>query len=223
MKQSLTMQAAVKFLAGAALVALLLFLPAGTLAWRDAWLFLALLFVPIAVVGVVLLRKNPELLEKRLNGKEKAAQQRGVVGLSGLMFLAGFVLAGLDARFGWTCVPLWLTVAAVVLFLMAYVLYAEVLRENAYLSRTIEVQKGQTVVDTGLYGVVRHPMYAATVLLFLAMPLVLGSWVSFAVFLVYPALMVVRIRHEEALLAKELAGYDAYIQKVRWRMIPFIW
>ena len=222
MKQSLTMQAAVKILAGAALVALLLFLPAGTLAWRGAWLFLALLFVPIAVVGVVLLRKNPELLEKRLNGKEKAAQQRGVVGLSGLMFLAGFVLAGLDARFGWTCVPLWLTVAAV-LFLMAYVLYAEVLRENAYLSRTIEVQKGQTVVDTGLYGVVRHPMYAATVLLFLAMPLVLGSWVSFAVFLVYPALMVVRIRHEEALLTKELAGYDAYIQKVRWRMIPFIW
>lgn len=223
MKQSLTMQAAVKFLAGAALVALLLFLPAGTLAWRGAWLFLVLLFVPIAVVGVVLLRKNPELLEKRLNGKEKAAQQRGVVGLSGLMFLAGFVLAGLDARFGWTCVPLWLTVAAAVLFLMAYVLYAEVLRENAYLSRTIEVQKGQMVVDTGLYGVVRHPMYAATVLLFLAMPLVLGSWVSFAVFLVYPALMVVRIRHEEALLTKELAGYDAYIQKVRWRMIPFIW
>lgn len=223
MKQSLTMQAAVKFFAGVVLVALLLFLPAGTLAWRGAWLFLALLFVPIAIVGLILLRKNPELLEKRLNGKEKAARQRGVVGLSGLMFMAGFVLAGLDARFGWTAVPLWLTVAAAVLFLAAYALYAEVLRENAYLSRTIEVQEGQTVVDTGFYGVVRHPMYTATVLLFLAMPLVLGSWVSFAVFLVYPALMVVRIRHEEALLTKELAGYDAYIQKVRWRMIPFIW
>jgi len=220
---SLLLQAAVKLLCGALLMALLLFLPAGTLHYGGAWLLLALLFVPMTAVGVVMLKKSPELLEKRLDGKEKAAKQKGVVGLSGLMFLVGFVLAGLDARFGWTAVPLWLTVAASILFLVGYGLYAEVLRENAWLSRTVQVQDGQQVVDTGLYGVVRHPMYAATVLLFLAMPLVLGSWIAFAVFLVYPILLAVRIGHEEELLRAELSGYDAYLHKVRWRMIPFVW
>ena len=223
MKKNLAAQAAAKFLVGAVLVALLLFVPAGTLRYGGAWLFLALLFVPMAIVGAVLLKKNPDLLRKRLDSKEKAAQQRSVVGLSGLMFLAGFVLAGLDARFGWTAVPPWVTVTAALVFLAAYGLYAEVMRENTYLSRTIEVQADQPVVSTGLYGVVRHPMYAVTVLLFLAMPLVLGSWVSFAVFLVYPLLIAARIRHEEALLARELAGYAEYMQKVRWRMIPFVW
>lgn len=222
-KSSLLIQAAVKLLAGALIMALLLFLPAGTLRYGGAWLLLALLFVPMTAVGVVMLKKSPELLEKRLDGKEKAAKQKGVVGLSGLMFLVGFVLAGLDARFGWTAVPLWLTVAASILFLVGYGLYAEVLRENAWLSRTVQVQDGQQVVDTGLYGVVRHPMYAATVLLFLAMPLVLGSWIAFAVFLVYPILLAVRIGHEEELLRAELSGYDAYLRKVRWRMIPFVW
>ncbi len=223
MMKALWVESLIKFLLGVVLVAALLFVPAGTLLWSGAWLFLLLLFVPMTVAGVVLLKKNPELLRKRLNGKEKAARQKGVVGVSGLMFLAGFVLAGLDARFGWTVVPCWLTVTACILFLAAYGLYAEVMRENAFLSRTIEVQENQTVVDTGLYGVVRHPMYAATVLLFLAMPLVLGSWVSFGVFLVYPVLMAVRIGHEEDLLRRELDGYAAYCEKVRWRMIPLIW
>ena len=223
MTKKLFISAIVKFFAGLLLVGLLVFLPAGTFSFFGGWLLMGILFIPMFVAGIVMMIKNPALLESRLNAKEKQKDQSLVVKLSGLMFLAGFVVSGLGVRFGWYILPRWATIAAGAVFLTAYALYAEVLRENTYLSRTIEVQEGQKVIDTGLYGIVRHPMYSATLLLFLAMPLVLGSWVSFAVFLVYPALMVVRIRHEEALLTKELAGYNAYIQKVRWRMIPFIW
>ena len=223
MKRKLLLQGAVKYAAGLLLIGLMLFLPAGTLRYAGAWLFMALLFIPILLMGIVLLRKAPDLLEKRLNGKEKESKQRGVVKLSGLMFLAGFVLAGLDHRFGWSAVPKWLTVTAAVVFLLAYGMYAQVMRENAYLSRTIEVQEGQKVIDTGLYGVLRHPMYTATIFLFLSMPIVLGSYVSFAVFLLYPALMVLRIRNEEAVLEKGLPGYTEYKQRVKYRLIPFIW
>ena len=167
--------------------------------------------------------RAPNLLEKRLNAKEKESAQKGVLGFSGLMFFAGFILAGLDHRFGWTQVPQWLIITAAVLFLLAYGMYAEVLRENAYLSRTIEVQKEQKVIDTGLYGIIRHPMYTATIVLFLAMPLILDSFVSFAVFLLYPAIMVLRIRNEEEVLEKGLAGYTEYKQRVKYRLIPYIW
>ena len=223
LKGKLLAQALIKYLCGLMLIGVLLFLPAGTLRFWNGWLFIALLFVPMLCLGAVLWAKAPELLEKRLNAKEKQAQQRGVVGLSGMMFLAGFILAGLDHRFGWTNVPIWLMVSAGVLFLAAYALYAEVLRENAYLSRTVEVQAGQKVIDTGLYGIMRHPMYAATVLLFLSMPLVLGSFVSFVVFLLYPVLIVLRIRNEEKVLEEGLEGYTAYKQRVKYRLIPFIW
>lgn len=219
----LLISALTKYVAGLLLIGLLLFLPAGTLHYPGGWLFCGLLFVPMLLLGVVLFVKAPELLEKRLRSKEEQAQQKQVVGLSALMFVGGFVLAGLDFRFGWTTVPSWIVVAASILLLASYGLYAEVMRENTWLSRTVEVQEGQTVVDTGLYGIIRHPMYAVTTLLFLSMPLVLGSWIAFGIFLIYPALMVKRIRNEEALLAAELSGYLDYQQKVRYRMIPFIW
>ena len=211
------------FSLGAALVGALIFLPAGTLAYPKGWLFMALLFVPMFCAGLVMLAKSPALLEKRLQAKEKQGEQKAVIRGSGLMFLTGFVVSGLDFRFGWSHFPLWLTVAACVVFLAAYGIYAEVLRENAYLSRTIEVQEGQKVIDTGLYGIVRHPMYFATVLLFWAMPLVLGSWFSFLVFLIYPMLLVKRIRNEEEVLKEGLAGYADYLKKVRWRLIPYVW
>ena len=211
------------FALGAALVGALIFLPAGTLAYPKGWLFMALLFVPMFCAGLVMLAKSPALLEKRLQAKEKQGEQKAVIRGSGAMFLAGFVVSGLDFRFGWSHFPLWLTVAVCVVFLAAYGIYAEVLRENAYLSRTIEVQEGQKVIDTGLYGIVRHPMYFATVLLFWAMPLVLGSWFSFLVFLIYPMLLVKRIRNEEEVLKEGLAGYADYLKKVRWRLIPYIW
>lgn len=211
------------FALGAALVGALIFLPAGTLAYPKGWLFMALLFVPMFCAGLAMLAKSPALLEKRLQAKEKQGEQKAVIRGSGLMFLTGFVVSGLDFRFGWSHFPLWLTVAVCVVFLAAYGIYAEVLRENAYLSRTIEVQEGQKVIDTGLYGIVRHPMYFATVLLFWAMPLVLGSWFGFLVFLVYPMLLVKRIRNEEEVLKEGLAGYADYLKKVRWRMIPYIW
>lgn len=219
----LLISALTKYLAGLLLIGILLFLPAGTLHYPGGWLFCGLLFVPMFLLGVVLFIKAPALLEKRLRSKEEQTQQKQVVGLSALMFVGGFVLAGLDFRFGWTTVPSWIVVAASILLLVSYGLYAEVMRENTWLSRTVEVQEGQTVVDTGLYGIVRHPMYAVTTLLFLSMPLVLGSWIAFGVFLIYPALMAKRIRNEEALLASELSGYRDYQQKVRYRMIPFIW
>lgn len=223
MDAKLFSQAITKFLAGAVLVGLLIFLPAGTLVYPKGWLLMGLLFIPMFAAGCVMLQKNPALLRSRLDAKEKRSEQQGVVKASGAMFVLGFVLAGLDFRFGWSRMPAWGTAAASALFLTAYLLYAEVLRENAYLSRTIGVQAGQKVIDTGLYGMVRHPMYAATLLLFLSMPLVLGSYASLPVFLVYPAIIVRRLLDEEKLLCAELPGYSAYMKKVRWRLIPLIW
>ncbi len=212
-----------KFALGFVLVGVLIFLPAGTLRFPDGWLLMGILFVPMFAAGLVMMKKSPALLEKRLNAKEQEGEQKKVIAWSGLMFLAAFVLAGLNFRFGWIAMPRWSVYAAAAVFLLAYLLYAEVLRENEYLSRTIEVQEGQKVVDTGLYGVVRHPMYAVTLALFLAMPLVLGSPLSFAVMLCYVPLIVRRIRNEEQVLEKGLAGYAEYEKKVRWRLIPGIW
>lgn len=219
----LLISALAKYLAGLFLVGLILFLPAGTLQYPNGWRFCALLFLPMLVLGLVLFLKAPALLEKRLHSRENQAAQKQVVGIAALMFMGGFVLAGLDFRFGWTRVPVWLINAASILLLVSYGLYAEVMRENAWLSRTVEVQEGQQVIDTGLYGIVRHPMYAVTTMLFLSIPLVLGSWISFAAFLIYPVLMAKRIQGEEALLEKELPGYRQYQKKVKYRMIPFLW
>ena len=212
-----------KFSLGLLMVGLLIFLPAGSLRYGYGWLFMGLLFVPVLMAGFVMLAKSPELLKRRLDAREKQTAQKGVLALSGLMFIAGFVVAGLDHRFGWSKMPLWVVITASALFLLAYALYAEVLRENAYLSRTVKVEEGQTVVDTGLYGLVRHPMYMATILLFLAMPLVLGSWYALIAFGFYPVIIVVRLRAEEELLTRELTGYADYKQKVKYRIIPFIW
>lgn len=220
---NLWMEALIKVTCGLLLVGLLIFLPAGTIAYTYGWLLMGLLFIPMLIAGFVMLCKSPAFLKKRLDAKEKQTTQKGVVALSGLMFVAGFVLAGLDFRFGWSDMPDWVVITASVLFLIAYALYAEVMRENAHLSRTIKVEEGQTVVDTGLYGIVRHPMYAATILLFLMMPLVLGSWYALIVFACYPAIIAVRLKDEEDLLTKELPGYAAYKQKVKYRLIPFIW
>ena len=219
----LVINALMKYTGGLILMGLLLFLPAGSLAWAGGWRLMILLFVPMLALGIFLLWKEPELLKKRLNSKEAESTQKKVVGLSALVFLLGFVLAGLDFRFGWTRVPGWCVGVASVLFLASYGLYAEVMRENAYLSRTIEVQTGQTVVDTGLYGIVRHPMYAATVVMFLVMPLILGSWISLIVFLAYPVLIAARIRNEEQVLLEGLAGYGEYMKKVKYRLLPFVW
>ena len=219
----LFINALVKFFCGFLLVGLLIFLPAGTLAFFKGWLFMGLLFGPMFVAGLVMLAKSPEFLAKRLDVKEKRSAQQGVVKLSGLMFIAGFVVAGLDFRFGWSVMPRAVTVVAAVLFLLAYLLYAEVMRENAYLSRTIKVEEGQTLVSTGLYGIVRHPMYMATLLLFMVMPLVLGSWWALIPFAFYPAIIISRLKDEEELLTRELAGYVAYKEKVKYRIIPFIW
>ena len=219
----LVTEALMKFFCGLLLVGLLLFLPAGTFAYTYGWLLIGLLFVPMLIAGFVMLFKSPEFLKKRLDAKEKQAAQKGVLAFSGLMFIAGFVVAGLDFRFGWSNMPGWVTVVASVLFLAAYGLYAEVMRENAYLSRTVKVEPGQTVVDTGLYGIIRHPMYMATLLLFLAMPLVLGSWYALIAFASYPAIIVVRLKDEEDLLTRDLPGYEAYKKKVKYRLIPFIW
>ena len=223
MNKKLFLQAILKFVFGILLVGLLVFLPAGTFRYFEGWLFMGILFVPMLIAGIVMMAKNPKLLESRLNAKEKQMDQSMVVKLSGLMFLAGFIVAGLDFRFEWLTLPKGVSVGAAVVFLIAYVLYAEVLRENTYLSRTIEVQENQKVIDTGLYGIVRHPMYFATVLLFLAMPLVLGSLISFVIFLAYPFLIAKRIKGEEAFLEQELAGYKEYKEKVKYRLIPFVW
>ncbi|MBP3542300.1 MAG: isoprenylcysteine carboxylmethyltransferase family protein [Clostridia bacterium] len=223
MDKKLLIDALVKVTLGIVIMGLLLFLPAGTLNWWQGWLLLAVLFVPMIAAGFVMMKKSPDLLRKRLNVKEKQKDQQLVVKLSGLMFLAGFILAGLGKRFGWWTLPSWVSWAGAALFLLAYAMYAEVLRENAFLSRTIEVQENQTVVDTGLYGIVRHPMYAATLVLFLSMPLVLGSLWAFLVFLAYPFIIAGRIRGEETLLRAELAGYEEYCRKVKWRVIPFVW
>ena len=219
----LFVSALAKFFCGFLLVGLLIFLPAGTLAFSKGWLLMGLLFGPMFIAGLVMLAKSPEFLAKRLDVKEKRSAQQGVVKLSGLMFIAGFVVAGLDFRFGWSVMPRAVTVVAAVLFLLAYLLYAEVMRENAYLSRTIKVEEGQTVVSTGLYGIVRHPMYMATLLLFMVMPLVLGSWWALIPFAFYPAIIISRLKDEEELLTRELAGYVAYKETVKYRIIPFIW
>ena len=219
----LLIEAITKFACGLVLVGLLIFLPAGTLGYTYGWLFMGLLFGPMLIAGFVMLAKSPEFLKKRLDAKEKQGTQKGVVAFSGLMFIAGFVVAGLDFRFGWSNVPTWVVIAASTLFLVSYVLYAEVMRENAYLSRTVKVEEGQKVVDTGLYGIVRHPMYMATILLFLMMPLVLGSWYALIIFAFYPAIIIVRLKDEEALLTRELPGYAAYKKKVKYRILPFIW
>ena len=213
----------VKLICGIALVDLLVFLPAGTMNYLNGWLLCALLFVPMLILGAVLFLKAPDLLKKRLDTKEKEATQKGVVAFSGLIFLAGFIIPGLDHRFSWTKVHMAVVVVASVLFLLSYALYAEVMRENVYLSRTIKVHEGQKVVSTGLYGIVRHPMYMATVVMFLSIPLVLGSWIAFAVFLAYPFVIAVRIKNEEEVLSNELEGYKEYKEKVKYRMIPYIW
>ena len=215
--------AGIKLLMGLVLVGLLIFLPAGTLYFFNGWLLVAVLFVPMLIAGVVMAVCSPALLKKRLDAKEKEAEQKSVVAMSGIMFIAAFVVAGLNYRYSWIVMPSWVVWGAVALFLLSYLMYAEVLRENAYLSRTIEVQEGQKVIDTGLYGIVRHPMYSATILLFLSMPLVLGSLPSFVVMLVYIPLIVKRIRNEEKVLMQGLAGYDEYCKRVKYKVLPFVW
>lgn len=219
----LAFSALVRAMLGFALFAVLLFLPAGTWAYFGGWLFILCLFVPMLLLGTVLALFSPTMLQKRLDMREEQSGQKAVILLCALVFLLGFVLAGLDFRFGWTQMPVWLTVTAAPVFLFGYALYAETIRENAYLSRTVKVEEGQTVVDTGLYGIVRHPMYAATLLMFLAVPIMLGSLYAFCAFLFYPVLIVVRICGEEKLLLSELRGYAAYTAKVKYRLIPFIW
>lgn len=216
-------EALTKFACGLILVGLLIFLPAGTLGYTYGWLLLGLLFGPMLIAGFVMLAKAPDFLKKRLDAKEKQGKQKSVVAVAGLMFITGFVVGGLDYRFGWSDMPTWVVTAASVLFLISYALYAEVMRENAFFSRTIKVEEGQTVVDTGLYGIVRHPMYAVTILLFCAMPLVLGSWYALIPFAFYPAAIVIRLKDEEDLLTRELPGYPEYKQKVKYRIIPFVW
>ena len=223
MSRALFVRAISRFLAGLLLVGLLLFLPAGTLRYHQGWLLMGILFIPMFAGGLVMMKKNPELLKKRLNVNEKEAEQRSVILFSGIMFLAAFILAGFSFRYDWLMLPLPVSVFFAILFLAAYALYAEVLRENTYLSRTVEIQEDQKVIDTGLYGIVRHPMYMVTVLLFLAMPLVLGSLLSFLIMLFYIPIIVKRIRNEEDVLVKGLPGYEAYRQKIKYRLIPFIW
>ncbi len=223
MDKKLFSQALIKFLSGLILVGLLLFLPAGTFRYRQAWLLMGILFVPMFLAGLVMMKKSPELLKKRLSAKEEQSEQKEVILFSGLMFLAAFILAGLSFRYGWLRLPYTVSVIGAVIFLISYALYAEVLRENAYLSRTIEVQEDQKVVDTGLYGIVRHPMYAVTVFLFLSMPLVLGSLLSFFIMLLYIPIIVKRIRNEEEVLKEGLPGYEEYMEKIKYRLVPFIW
>lgn len=223
MTKILFVEAISKILLGAIMVGLLVFFPAGTLSFMNGWLFMGILFIPMVFSGIVMMIKNPELLRKRLEAKEKESEQSLVVKLSGLMFLAGFIVAGLNYRFNWHMLPTSVSIGGAIVFILAYFLYAEVLRENTYLSRTIEVQENQKVIDTGLYGIVRHPMYSVTLSLFLAMPLVLGSLISFVIFLAYPFIIATRIKNEEILLENKLEGYREYKNKVKYRLIPFVW
>lgn len=223
MDSKLFVKAITKFLSGLILVGLFLFLPAGTFAYPQGWLLMGILFVPMFIAGLIMMKKSPELLRKRLNVKEEQAEQKAVIALSGLMFLASFIVAGLNFRFGWIRLPLWVSYAAALLFLAGYVLYAEVLRENVWLSRTVEVQENQKVIDTGLYGIVRHPMYMSTLILFLAMPLVLGSVISFVIMLLYIPIIAKRIRNEEQVLENGLEGYAEYRKRVRYKVLPFVW
>lgn len=223
MTKELFFQAIIKFVLGMVLIAALLFIPAGTVRFRNGWLFMGILFIPMFFAGIVMMCRNPELLRKRLNAKEGQSEQQLVIKLSGLMFVFGFVTAGFNFRFGWLLLPDWAVWTAMVVFMLAYLMYAEVLRENTYLSRTVEVQENQKVIDTGLYGIVRHPMYSASIVLFLSMPLVLGSPISFVIFLAYPVILARRIRDEEKVLEEGLQGYTKYKEKVKYRVIPFVW
>ncbi|MBE5749192.1 MAG: isoprenylcysteine carboxylmethyltransferase family protein [Clostridiales bacterium] len=223
MTKKLFAEAVSKFLLGVVLVGVLVFLPAGSFDYLQGWLLVGVLFVPMLVAGIVMMAKNPYLLKSRLDAKEKQGKQQLVIKLSGLMFVAGFVLAGFNYRFGWYTLPLWISVVGAVVFLLGYVMLAFVFKQNTFLARTIKVEKNQTVVDTGLYGIVRHPMYSATLLLFLSMPIILGSLYALVVFLAYPFIIAMRIKNEETLLENELAGYSEYKQKVKYRLIPFIW
>ena len=223
MDKKLFFQAIIKFILGVLIIGLLLFIPANTINYWNGWLFMGLLFIPMFIAGIFMLIKSPDLLRKRLNAKEKENEQKQVILFSGLMFLSGFIIAGLNYRYNWITIPNSVVIISSIMFVLAYILYAEVLRENTYLSRTIEVQENQKVVDTGLYGVVRHPMYAATILLFLSMPLILGSIISFVIFLIYPFLIAKRMKNEEEVLERELNGYSDYKKKVKYKVIPFIW
>lgn len=222
-KGTLLFRTIINFLMGVVMVGVLLFAPAGTFRFWNAWLFLALLFVPMLIIGIYLWLKQPDLLAKRLSSKEKESEQKQVILMSAVVFVAGFVVAAVDFRFGWSQLPIWLVVVASVLLVISYGLYAEVMRENAYLSRTVEVQENQKVIDTGLYGIVRHPMYSATILLYLSIPLVLGSIYSFLIFLMFPFVLAKRISNEETVLEKGLDGYTSYKQRVKYKIIPFIW
>lgn len=223
MTKRLFCEAILKFMLGVIVMGILIFLPAGSFDYWNAWLLLGILFIPMFFAGIVMMLKNPDLLKKRLNAKEKQAEQQLVIKLSGIMFTLGFIIAGLNFRFAWVVLPDVVSWVGTVVFLLSYLLYAEVLRENTYLSRTVEVQEGQKVIDTGLYGIVRHPMYSATILLFLSVPLVLGSILSFAIFLLYPVIIGKRIRNEEAVLEKDLDGYTEYKKKVKYKILPFVW
>ena len=223
MDTKLLIQASIKFLMGLVVIASLLFIPAGTICYWNGWLFMGVLFIPMLIAGVVLFLKSPTLLKKRLASKESETEQKFVGVLSTIMFVSGFVVSALDFRYGWSNLSRWLVFVAVAVFLVAYGIYAEVMRENVYLSRVIEVQESQKVIDTGLYGIVRHPMYFATLFLFLAIPLILGSVYAFVIFLIYPIILFVRIKNEESVLEKELPGYIAYTKKVKYRLIPFVW
>ena len=223
MKNNLFLQALKKIIAGFVAIGVLLFLPAGTLYYWNAWLFVAVLFVPMLFLGVMMLFKSPKLLEKRLDAKEKVNEQKWVVALSGIMFVAAFVVAGLNFRFSWHSLPDYVIWIGVVFFLLSYLIYAEVMRENAFLSRTIEIQENQKVIDTGLYGIVRHPMYSATLILFLSIPLILGSVISFAIMLAYIPIIAVRMNSEEQVLEEGLRGYKEYKQRARYKVIPFVW
>ena len=223
MNIKLFFEAILKFSLGVLLVGLLIFVPAGTINFFNGWVFMLVLFVPMFIAGIVMMIKSPNLLKSRLNAKEKEKEQKKIVAISGLMFLIGFILAGLNYRFNWIELPNVVVIISSIVFLTSYLIYAEVLRENAFLSRTIEVSDNQKVIDTGLYGIVRHPMYLATIFLFLSMPLILGSLISFIVFLIYPFIIIRRLNNEERILEKELKGYKEYKKKVRYKLIPFIW
>lgn len=223
MNAKLFIEAIAKFTLGVILVGLLIFLPAGSIEYWNGWLFIGVLFIPMFIAGIVMMVKSPSLLKSRLNAKEKEKEQRKVVAISGLMFLIGFIIAGLNFRYSWIILPIPIIIIGTIIFLLSYITYAEVLRENVFLSRTIEVTENQKVIDTGLYGIVRHPMYTATIFLFLSMPLILGSIITFIIFLIYPFVIAKRIKNEEEVLEKELKGYKEYKKKVKYKMIPFIW
>ena len=223
MNAKLFIEAIAKFTLGVILVGLLIFLPAGSIEYWNGWLFIGVLFIPMFIAGIVMMVKSPSLLKSRLNAKEKENEQRKVVAISGLMFLIGFIIAGLNFRHSWIILPTSIVIIGTIIFLLSYITYAEVLRENVFLSRTIEVTENQKVIDTGLYGIVRHPMYTATIFLFLSMPLILGSIITFIIFLIYPFVIAKRIKNEEEVLEKELKGYKEYKKKVKYKMIPFIW